>query len=196
MPSIFKNVNWIVEPQYDGINIIGGEFISFRKNKKTGFMTLNGQVIIEAKFEDVLEFSEGLVGIKINNKWGYIDLKGNIVIEPQFDDLPGSFSEGLVRIAKFDRDIYSFKEEETISVRSKFGFADREGRIVIEPTYRHAGNFSEGLAYAGDDGKIGYINRYGDTIIDPIFDWAEDFKNQRAIVSIDHKCGLIRHPFN
>lgn len=192
---IMKNVNWILEPKFDWIDQYNEGLAPYSDKNKWGYIDREGKIVIEAQFDQVLGFSEGLACVNINNKWGYIDLTGNIIIKPQFDDLPGSFSEGLARIAKYDRDINSFKEGETNSVRSKFGFADKKGRIVIEPTYRHVGNFSEGLAYAGDDGKVGYINRYGDTIIEPIFDWAEDFKNKKAIVYINQKCGIIRHPF-
>jgi hypothetical protein len=191
-----KNVNWIVEPKYDWIDQFNEGLAPFSDKHKWGYIDREGIIIIEAQFDQVLGFSEGLACVKMKSKWGFINREGAIIIKPQFDDLPDSFSEGLVRIAKYDRDISSFKKGETISVKSKFGFADREGNIIIEPQYRQADHFSEGLASVEIDGKSGYINRYGHIIIEPVFDYALSFKNMKALVCMKQKWGFIEHPIN
>lgn len=192
--SVFKNVNWIVEPKYDWIDRYNEGLAPFCDEGKWGYIDHEFKIIIKPRFDQVLGFSEGLACVKTEGKWGFINREGIIVIEPQFDDLPDSFSEGLVRIAKYDRDIHSFRIGESISVRSKFGFADKEGNIIIEPQYRHADHFSEGLASVGNDGKNGYINRYGVFIIDPIFEHALSFCNNKALVCMEQKWGFIEHP--
>jgi hypothetical protein len=62
----------------------GDELISFdTKEKKTGYKNKNGKIVIEPKFDDGHEFSEGLARIYINRRgWGYIDQNGNFVIKP------------------------------------------------------------------------------------------------------------------
>jgi len=191
---IFKNVTWIVEPKYDWIDQYDEGLAPYSDEGKWGYIDREGMIIIKPQFDQVLGFSEGLACVKVDNKWGYINRKGLIIIEPQFDDLPDSFSEGLVRIAKYDRDIHSFIIGESISVRSQFGFADREGNIIIEPQYRQAEHFSEGLASVEIEGKSGYINRHGVFIIEPVFDHALSFCNNKALVCMDQKWGFIEHP--
>lgn len=194
--KLFKNVHWLVEPKFDWIDQFNEGLAPYSDEGKWGYIDRDGIIIIKHQFDRALEFSEGLACVNIDEKWGYINHDGVIVIEPQFDDLPDSFSEGLVRIAKYDRDINSFKPGESISVKSKFGYADREGNIIIEPQYRHADHFSEGLAAVGIDGKSGYINRYGVFIIEPIFDHALSFFNNKALVCMDQKWGFIEHPLH
>ena len=52
-----------------------------------------------------------------------------MVIEPQFDD-ELDFNEGLAPIEK----------------DGKWGFIDKNGKVVIEPQFGEVGQFSEGLA--------------------------------------------------
>jgi hypothetical protein len=189
-----NNVIWIVEPKYEWIDQYNEGLAPFCYGGKWGYIDQEFKIIIMPEFDQVLGFSEGLACVKTEGKWGYINREGLMVIKPQFDDLPDSFSEGLVRIAKYDRDINSSREGESISVRSKFGFADLEGNIIIEPQYRNAAHFSEGLASVGDDDKNGYINRYGVFIIEPIFEHALSFCNNKALVCIDQKWGFIENP--
>ena len=192
--SLFKNVSYIVEPEFESINDSTEGLSPVRLNGKWGYINYDGEIVIEPQFNYVLEFSEGLACVNINNKWGYINHAGIIVIEPQYDDLPGSFQEGLARIAEYDRPIDSFKKGQSIRLRSKFGYINRKGVITIAPQYRHAGYFTEGLASVSPDHKCGYIDKQGAVIIDFIFDNAHPFINNRAVVCIDNKWGIIEHP--
>lgn len=193
---IFKNVTWIIDPKYDWIDRYREGLAPYSDDGKWGFIDREGKIMIEPQFEQVAGFSEGLSAVKIDNKWGFIDHEGIFLITPQFDDPPGYFSEGLVSVARYERDISTFKPHENIiSVKSKFGFADKEGIIVIEPKYGFANDFSEGLSSVKIDSKYGYINRHGTIIIDPIFDHALSFNNNKALVCIEQKWGVIEHPF-
>jgi len=191
------NIRWITEPIYDSIDEISlsdEELIPVKKDSKWGFININGTITIEPRFDYALSFSEGLACVQINNKWGYIDSTGQIIIEPQFDDIPGNFKEGIVRIAKFDKDPALLPYSEIISTRSKFGYSDREGNIIIEPQYTQAEDFSEGLAAVKIKDKYGYINMAGETVIEFIFEHAFSFYKNRAVVSFNRKWGIIGHP--
>ena len=90
-----------------------------------------------------------------------------------------------------------------VIVDDKRGFIDRTGKIVIEPQFRGANNFSEGLAVvavSNPDYKLGYIDEIGKIIIEPKFDAARDFSEGLAAVGIgtfelhgggEHKWGFI-----
>ena len=188
---------WITEPVYDSIDgscLPGEGLIPVKKDTRWGFISLNGDMVIKPQFNYALSFSEGFAGVQINNKWGYIDISGRVVIKPQFDDIPGNFKEGLVRIAKFDNDPALYPDSGVITTGSRFGYADREGNIVIEPQYKHADNFSAGLAAVMKDDKHGYINREGEIVIEFIFDHAFSFYKNRAVVSFNGKWGIISNP--
>lgn len=55
----------------------------------------------------------------------------------------------------------------------KYGYMDREGNVVLPPTYYRAGTFSEkGLAIAGDDyfHGLGIINEKGEYVVEPEYE--------------------------
>jgi YARHG domain/WG containing repeat len=58
---------------------------------------------------------------------------------------------------------------------SKYGYIDKTGKIVIEPQFEDAEDFSEGLASIKIDGKYGYIDKTGKIIIESQFDMAVKF---------------------
>ena len=78
-----------------------------------------------------------------------------------------------------------------IYIDGKYGYTDKEGKIVIEPQYDGAGTFSEGLAKVEINGKYGYINKRGKMVIEPQYDLAWRFSEGLASVKINGKHGYI-----
>jgi hypothetical protein len=81
-----------------------------------------------------------------------------------------------------------------IEINDKFGYINRSGEIIIEPQFKFANNFSEGLATVAmsdaDDkfgGKFGYIDSTGRLIIQPIYDAASDFAQGWARVKSNYE---------
>lgn len=62
-------------------------YAAFSKNGKWGFVSDEGKVFIEPKYDQAKSFSNGFAAIKQNGKWGFIDKTGEVIIEPQFDDV-------------------------------------------------------------------------------------------------------------
>lgn len=96
-----------------------------------------------------------------------------------------------------DRDMF------VVIVNDKRGFIDRTGKIVIEPKWGGANNFSEGLAivatYEGGY-RQGFIDATGKIVIEPQYVMASDFSEGLAAVGFgefglhnsgDHKTGFI-----
>ncbi|MCL2661046.1 MAG: WG repeat-containing protein [Acidobacteriaceae bacterium] len=70
------------------------------------------------------------------------------------------------------------------------------GRMVIEPQFDRAGNFSDGLAPAVPHSKagvpkVGYIDKTGKFVIEPQFEQAGVFLSGRAPVKVKGKWGFI-----
>lgn len=152
-------------------------------------------------------FEDSLTG-----KYGYQNSSGEIVIQPQFDHC---FSEefenygfvarhdsGLIAIDSTGRMLYKvyvmdngpdYPSEKMFRVirGSLIGYADEgTGKIVIEPGYKKALPFRNGLAaFCSNPNKEdkqtekwGYIDRKGKVVIQPIFDEADSFENGKAYV--------------
>jgi len=79
-----------------------------------------------------------------------------------------------------------------VRMESKWGYADADtGKIVIQPRFERAGNFSQGLAPARMDNRYGYIDAKGAFVIQPSFELARPFSEGMAAVSIEKKFGFI-----
>lgn len=72
-----------------------------------------------------------------------------------------------------------------------WGYIDKRGSIVVDPQFRSAGGFSEGLAAVRLHGTYGYIDKTDSFVISPRFDLALPFNNGIACVYIDGKAALI-----
>lgn len=70
-----------------------------------------------------------------------------------------------------------------VTLKGKIGFIDRDGKIVIEPTFENAFPFTEGLAAVQRIGKWGFIDETGREIIQPQFDNVGQFSDGLATFS-------------
>lgn len=75
--------------------------------------------------------------------------------------------------------------------KNKIGFIDATGRTVIKPSFRSAGEFSEGLAAVRVDGLYGYVDQTGRFVIEPTFDYGNSFVEGLALVYINGKALFI-----
>ncbi|MFA8020246.1 WG repeat-containing protein [Bremerella cremea] len=69
-----------------------------------------------------------------------------------------------------------------VSRGSKFGYADRQGQLVIEPIYENALHFSNGMAAVMLNGSWGYIDATGTMRIEPQYTEAHPFDEGIAMV--------------
>lgn len=143
------------------------------ENKKYGYIDKSGNVVIEAKFDQVAPFKEGLAmividdyhveessGKSINGYIGYIDKKGEVVIPPIFDYVRRGVSTNRVHgdglyINNRDEEYYFSEGLAAFEKSGKWGFINKNGQIVIEPQYEGANSFHNGLAKV----KKGYSNK-------------------------------------
>jgi WG containing repeat len=93
-----------------------------------------GDLFIAPEFLKELMFdSHGLAVVRsARNGWMYVSRTGKVLIKgvPVMDNWADSFHDGLVRIVS----------------NGKYGFANREGQMVIPPIYDGAMNFENGRA--------------------------------------------------
>lgn len=75
----------------------------------------------------------------------------------------------------------------------RWGYLDSTGAVVLQPRYRAAGSFSEGMAPVRIGGLYGYINRQGQYVLPPVYAYATQFRAGRAVVWPDSTPQLIDH---
>lgn len=95
------------------------------------------------------------------------------------------------------------KELYPISENGLWGYIDKTGKVLIEPKFLVAGQFSEGLAPVRLSGTYGYIDKRGEFLIPAQFDVAYSFQLGQAKVYLNGKPYYIdkkgnksfEHPF-
>jgi len=178
--------------------------------RDSGWIGLDGRMVIGARFSAARSFSEGIAGAKDPNtgRWGFVDEQGHWAIEPRFEYGVGDLSEGLARVEDgyIDREgkhRFRLKHGSTGSrdfQLSNFadgrarvstpddlvGFLDAEGRMAIPARFFDAHPFSDGLAAACvEPNRWGYIDPDGAWAIPPALVTAGDFQDGIAEVALD-----------
>ena len=209
----------IIKPCLDSISyetqvINGKKYFDVEKEKKSGWMGLDGDFLGNQLYDSIHGFSDGLAAVNKDGLWGFIDEEGKFVIEPQFDEVL-DFKNGIAVVnisnhyglidktgnwvsePKFDQ-IKEFSEGMAPAKifnpkarASKWGFIDNKGEFVINPEFDDLQIFIDNYAKAKSNGKWGLIDKYGKWFVEPQYDDIEEFKNGLAEISNDGLKGLI-----
>ena len=116
---------------------------------------------------------------------GFIDGAGRLVIG--FERLPettievGDFHEGRARIYLKKKIV---DDETNGAMNAAVGFIDETGRLVVEPRFETARDFSEGLAYVEAKDFKGFIDRSGKVVIRVAYNFTKDFHEGLAAVGM------------
>lgn len=140
-------------------------------SSKKGLINAKGEVILSPNYDDILDDIsngfyypflrspdlpcdtapdvEGETPIEIG-KYGIVDTSGKIIATPQFDELP-VYGDNMFRI----------------KIGEKYGYANREGKIVIPAQFEYGDAFNEGLAIVSPkNGIASIIDKTGKVLVD------------------------------
>lgn len=118
-----------------------------------GFVDVNGEMVIPAKFGETEPFSEGLAAVCLESResraqngtelWGYIDKKGRLVVPAKYERCE-PFREGLAAVKS----------------GGKWGYIDKTGQEVIPLQYDWASYFYNGTAFVEEKDEGQNINTW------------------------------------
>jgi len=74
---------------------------------------------------------------------------------------------------------------------SRWGYVNRDGRLVIPPRFEFAGPFTEGLAGVREDGRCGFIDATGEYAVYPEFAAVQPYAEGLAPVVLTTRWGYI-----
>ena len=179
-PARFLNFRWakvygaidqsgqlVVPTKYDYISLYSECIAIVKRDQHYGAIDLDGNVVISLRYSYLAEFHEGLALAqkREGEKFGYINLKGEWILEPIQDidysyPLQSSFQlQDLPKSRNFYSDRALFR-----SSNGKYGYIDKTGKIIIEPTFDLAFPFEGELAKFENSSRVGYIDLDGDVV--------------------------------
>ena len=127
-------------------------------NGLRGLLDVNGKVIVEAKYSEILCFNEGLAAfLNDDGKWGFMNKDLKVVIKPEFlninffkpDPHRHPFNEGLANVQ---------------TANNKWNFINNKGEMVIAGNFLFTKSFVNGKAEVYKDNKWYTINKSGKCI--------------------------------
>jgi WG containing repeat len=172
------------------------------KNKKWGYITNTGEIIVEPQYESCYRFSSDGVAVVFDsnsNQYIFINAKGAKImtdvksykvaleefrdglITVKYNDKWGYFDKsGKVAIpAKYDEVNGFGNGHAAVTVNKKIFIIDTQGKETpVGPGIIQVREFSENLApFRSSDKKFGFIDTAGKIIIKPQFETVGYFKN-------------------
>jgi len=147
-----------------------------------GFIDKTGRFISTKRYVQVESFSDGLAAVAEGRwqaaKYGFIDKTGEVAIPLRFDPRQGQLES--MSLSRFTEGL------SPVMFGNLYGYIDHKGNTVIPPTFRDAGQFSEGLASVTTaDGQKGYIDKAGLFVIKLTSGRGGQFKEGLATLAIE-----------
>lgn len=134
-----------------------------------GYRDYEEQTIIEPRFKDAGDFSQGLAYAKVFSKYGYLNKYGKFVVRPRFDKAFDFTTDGVAKVGKRNEDLDYY-----------YGYINLRGEQIIPFTYLEANDFCEGLAAVRLQHKWGFIDVEGNVVIEMAYDMVYDFEEGEA----------------
>ncbi len=178
MTSIFKLISR--EISIDNLNKILSETKITKVDSGEYYTSVEYEYPINM-FDEWETYSGEVKMVKVVDEWKILFKSGLEAVLSRFqEDIDRYFdrkSRDNLSNLGFEGDLTTFRLE---------GYKDLvTGKVVIEPRFRDAGDFAEGLAYVQVFSKYGYINTKGEIEIKPQFSDAKDFSQNLAAVKTE-----------
>ncbi|MGP1612778.1 MAG: WG repeat-containing protein [Catonella sp.] len=174
-PFIFKGKGYVHDFN-NGVALVNDNLSKYGLENRYGYIDEKGKVITPFEYDYAEDFKDGLAIVHIWPDYYYINTKGKKI------------SEGYANIKKFSEGMAAVGSG---LMGWHYGYINKKGKKVIPLEYEEAGEFHEGLAAVGDEGKYGYINKKGKKITKLKYDRADDFSEGKAAVKKGKKYGYI-----
>ncbi|MCL1791800.1 MAG: WG repeat-containing protein [Peptococcaceae bacterium] len=169
--------------EYDYAGAFANGVAAVKKGEKWALIDKSFKEITGFEYDDILIDSNGfcslysVVVLQQGGAYRFYDVKGKKFSDRSFDEAkPVASPEGAIAVRFGDL----------------WGFADKTGRLIIEPQYEEANSFSLGFAPFRKGERWGYLNEKNETAIEPKFYDAKPFSGEgTAVVRASEKWYFI-----
>jgi len=168
--------SWISEdPFYESANFSGSDYASIYRltdnedEPHLGLVDKKGRIAVSTKYSGLsIGFTDGLCEVALEKK-GMVNDKGQEILPPVYD---------WIDLAKDNLLI--------INKDGRSGFADRTGKVLIQPKYQGASYAGDGLFfYMKEPQRWGLRNLKDEIIVEPEFTSTSAFINGKTVLQKD-----------
>jgi hypothetical protein len=150
------------------------------KDRKVGYIDAAGKLVIKASYNRATNFKDGFAIVShTGGKQFFIDMTGRKLAAPAFEEA-WLFTDGLAGV----------------KIKGKWGFIDRNGKLVIPAKFDSADGFCGGRAVVGmrtgETLKFGFIDKAGKYTLEPSINYITAFADGLAKFSNNAK--FIQRP--
>lgn len=132
-----------------------------------GFLDTEGDIAIEAVYSECEPFSEGLGAVVKDGEVCYLDKQGKNVLKTGMYQNEIYFADDFFN-QKFPLHFFRFSNDRAIyydAEKSKWGYIDKQNKLVIDCQYDVVEPFDGGLAVVEKTGAVGVINTAGEIVV-------------------------------
>ncbi|MDQ6760818.1 MAG: WG repeat-containing protein [Acidobacteriota bacterium] len=157
----------------------------------TGYVDVQGRVVIPPSFVSAGGFSEGLADVHTgrqfpwrdaSSRWGYMDRTCCLIIPQQFQ-MPKTITGRI--------DIHFSEGWAAACNGRRCGYIDHSGEFVIDPVFDGCSAFRDGIATVQQSSRYGCINTKGEFLIPLQSNLLFDFQEGIAPIQIGDKWNYI-----
>lgn len=170
----------VSEFEWDSLTAVAEDTGAGEKDGQWMLVDKDGEVKNDKRYAGIIADENGFctnqerVFVKEGNTYHIINTKGKEIGDLTFEDAKAFTSDGYAAVCN----------------QGKWGFADEDGKLVIDYMYEDAQSFQNGYAAVCVDGLWGYIDEDGNQIIEPTFTEATHFSEiGTAAVKLDNQDG-------
>lgn len=183
--NTIASCNFIQEENNDRNKTV---LLPFSTNGKSGYINMQGGIVIEPTYEYTGFFTDGLAPVKEHESFGYIDKNNKMIISPKYS-FASEFSYGYASVSTGDPGAYLW------------GFIDKKGYEIVKPQFVHAEDFTpEGYAfvilYKDQEYVNAMVNTEGEIILLEDYEIISSFSDGYATIKKEGKYGFIDTEFN
>ena len=168
--AVDQTGQWMVAPIYEELGEYRCGMSAAQKDGAFGFVDEKGKVVLDFQYQDVMDFVNDRCGVFENEFIYYIDKQGKPT-SPHYTRMYGPNAEGLIHVVEGDKwglarpdgsllipiaydlpkamgQVLHHWEEGMIPIKNGpfIGFANAQGKEVIQPAYMVADPYCEGLS--------------------------------------------------
>ena len=211
----YDKVNFIDYYDENGQLVFLDNLLKVEKDGKVGLISLNGNEILNCKYEDISLLSgvDNSIIVKENGLYGLCDYKGNSIIETEYIEIKrigNNYKNGyiivnqdnLYGIIDFNSDIilenkyldikpvYS-SNKYAVKIDNKYKIIDKTEKVILEQEFEDIKDINSNEIIYKSNNMYGVINTEGEIKITPQYEDLDFLENNTYIAKQNGKYGII-----